>query len=130
MTAEDDIAAYLATGGFGTVGTSIFLNTMPPTPDACIAVSVYAGGPPERTYDGSGNDNPSVQVRVRDSNAGTARTKVEQIYNYLDGRSNTTINSTFYLGIFAINSGAIPMGKDENGRTEYTWNFSVKRSRR
>jgi hypothetical protein len=129
MTAESDIAAYLATGGFGTVGTSIFVNTMPATPDNCIAVSVYAGSPPERTHDSSGNDNPSVQVRVRNTSAGTARTKVEQIYNYLDGISNTTIGSTFYLGIFAINSGAIPMGKDENGRQEYTWNFSVKRKR-
>jgi hypothetical protein len=129
MTAESDIANYLATGGFGTVGTTIFLNTMPATPDACIAVSVYAGGPVERTHDSSGNDNPSVQIRVRNASAGTARTKVEQIYNYLDGVSNTTIGSTFYLGIFAINSGAIPMGKDENGRQEYTWNFAVKRKR-
>jgi len=129
MTVEADIAAYLATGGFGTVGTSIFVNTMPATPDNCIAVSVYAGSPPERTHDSSGNDNPSVQVRVRNMNAGTARTKVEQVYNYLDGITNTTIGSTFYLGIFAINSGPIPMGKDENGRTEYTHNFAVKRKR-
>lgn len=129
MTAESDIAAYLATGGFGTVGTSIFVNTIPPTPDNCISVSGYAGGPPERTHDTSGNDNPSVQVRVRNTSAGTARTNVEQVYNYLDGVSNTTIGSTFYLGISAINSGPIPMGKDENGRTEFTWNFAVKRRR-
>jgi len=129
MTAESDIANYLATGGFGTVGTTIFLNTMPATPDNCIAVSVYAGSLPERTHDSSANDNPSVQVRVRNTSAGTARTKVEQIYNYLDGISNTTIGTTFYLGIFAIKSGAVPMGKDENGRQEYSWNFSVKRKR-
>ena len=130
MTAESDIAAYLATGGFGTVGTSILVNTMPATPDNCIAVSIYAGMAPERTHDGSGNSRPSIQVRVRNTSAGTARTKVEQIYNYLDGTTNKTIGSTFFLGITAINSGPVPMGKDENGRTEYAWNFQTIISRR
>lgn len=128
MTAEADIAAYLATGGFGTVATNIFVNDMPATPDNCIAVSIYAGISPERTHDTSGNDRPSIQIRVRNTSAGTARTKVEQIYNYLDGITNTTIGSTFFLGIDAINSGPVPMGKDGNGRTEYAWNFqTIKR---
>ncbi len=130
MTVENDIATYLQTGGFGTVGNSIFLNTMPPTPDNCIAVSIYAGGAAiDRTHDTSGNDSPSIQIRVRNTSAGTARTKVEQIYNYIDGVTNTTIGSTFFLGISAINSGPVPMGKDENGRTEFAWNFSTIRRR-
>lgn len=129
MTVESDIATYLQTGGFGTVGNSIFHNTMPATPDNCIAVSVYAGGAVERTHDTSGNDNPSIQVRLRNTSAGTARSKIQQIYNYLDGITNTTIGSTFFLGISAINSGPVPMGTDENGRTEYAWNFSTIRRR-
>lgn len=129
MTAEADIAAYLAAGGFGTVGTSIFVNTMPATPNNCISVTGYAGQPPDRTYDGSGNSRPSVQVRVRNTSAGTARTTIENIFNYLDGVSNTTLSGTHYLGIFALNSGAIPLGIDENGRTEFTWNFGTLKSR-
>lgn len=129
MTVESDIATYLQTGGFGTVGNSIFLNDMPPTPDNCIVVSIYAGAAVERTHDTSGNDNPSVQVRVRNTSAGTARSKIQQVYNYLDGIANTTIGSTFFEGIMAINSGPVPMGKDENGRTEFAWNFTVKRKR-
>lgn len=129
MTAEYDIATRLAAKGFGTVGTSIFVNTMPATPANCIAVSVYAGRPPDRTHDGSGNDHPSIQIRVRNTSASTALSTINNIYNHLDGLVNTTLTSTYYVSIFAINSGAIPMGKDENGRTEYAWNFETTRRR-
>jgi len=126
---EADIAAYLATKGYGTVGSTIFVNFLPPTPDNCIIVSGYAGGAPMRTHDTSGNEAPSVQIRVRNTSTATARSKIQQIYNTLDGITNTTLSSTFYLGIESINSGPIPMGKDENGRQEYSWNFSCLRRR-
>lgn len=129
MTAESDIAAYLASGGFGTVATDIFINMLPATPDNCISVSGYAGSPPERTHDTSGNDRPSVQIRVRNTSADTSRSTIESIYNHLDGIKNTTIGSTFYLSVAALHSGPNQMGEDGNGRTEYTWNFQVLRRR-
>lgn len=78
-----------------------------------------------RTHDSSGNANPSIQVRVRSASATTAREKIQKIFNHLEGITNTTIGGSFILNIEAINSGPIPLGRDENGRTEYTWNFSV-----
>jgi hypothetical protein len=124
MTAESDIAARLAAQGFGTVGTNIFVNYKPPTPDNLIVVSGYAGQAPERTHDTSGNARPSVQVWVRNTSAANGRTIIGNIWNNLDGLSNITLSSTFYPAIDAISSPE-STGKDENGRQEYATNFST-----
>jgi hypothetical protein len=123
---EATIAAYLASGGFGTLGSDIFYNQKPATPDALICVFGYAGQAPERTHDDSGNSRPGIQVWVRGTagTAATTRTKIENIFNYLDGVSNTTISSTFFLSIRA-NQSPEPMGTDENGRPEFAVNFST-----
>ena len=130
MTAEDDLAVYLAAKGRGTLASTIFVNDKPSTPDAVICLFGYAGQPPEWTSTGR-YDRPSVQVLVRGAKnaAGAARTLIENIYKDLDGLTDTTINGTYYQRIEAVQSGATPMGKDENGRIEYVWNFTVSKSR-
>ena len=126
MTAETDIATYLASQGFGTLGSTIFVNDRPASPDALISVFGYPGQAPERPHDTSGNAKPGVQVWVRGAvdGAGTARARIESIFAALDGITNTTINGTFYVGINGIQSGVTPMGKDEVNRPEYVWNFT------
>lgn len=137
MTAESDIAAYLASIGRGTlsvpgtgvVGT-IFTNDKPSTPDAIICIFGYAGQAPEWTSTNK-YDKPSVQVLVRGARngAGAARELIETIKNDLDGLSNVTLSGTFYQLIWTEQSGATLMGKDENGRIEYVWNFYTSKTR-
>lgn len=121
---EQCVAAYLASNGLGTAGTSIFVNTKPATPDNIISVFGYAGSPPQRTHDTSGNVRPGIQVWVRDTSAGTGRTRIESVFNLLDGLSNTSLSGVFFLGVMA-NQSPIPMGDDENGRKEFVVNFST-----
>ena len=121
---ESAISAYLASCGFGTVGTSIFTNVKPATPDNLVSVFGYAGSAPDWSHDTSGNRHPGIQVWVRNTNAATARTNTENIYNLLDGITNTTLSGNYFEGIF-VNGDPIPMGKDENGRTEFSLNFST-----
>jgi len=130
-SAETDIATYLAQQGFGTLGSTIFVNDKPASPDALIAVFGYAGQSPERTHDTPGIAKPGVQIWVRAAinGAGQARNQIENICTALDGITNTTINGTFFVGINAIQSGPTPLGKDENNRAEYSWNFSCIRRR-
>lgn len=138
MSYEDDIAAYLVAKGRGTlpsagppiVAGTIFVNDKPSTPDACICIFGYAGQAPEWTNT-SKYDRPSVQVLVRGAKnaAGTARTLIETIYKDLDGLTNTTLSGTYYQKIEAVQSGPTPMGKDENGRIEYVWNFYTSKTR-
>jgi len=124
--AEAAIAAYLQTGEFGTVGSTIFVDTKPATPDAVISVFGYAGSPGEHTHDTSGNARPGIQVWVRGTKdaTGTARNTIESVYNYLDGLTNTSLSGVYFEGIFA-NQSPEPMGKDENGRPEFAVNFST-----
>ena len=37
-TILEAIGDYLVTNSYGTLGTNIFLGTLPETPDACVAV--------------------------------------------------------------------------------------------
>lgn len=121
---EACVAAYLASAGLGTLGTSIFVNVKPATPDNLISVFGYAGSPPERTHDTSGNSRPGIQVYVRDTSASTCRTRIESVFNLLDGISDTSLSGIFFLSIQA-NQSPIPMGDDENGRKEFIINFST-----
>ena len=128
---EADIAYYLQSKGRGTLGSTIFVNDKPTTPDALICVFSYAGSPPDRTYDTSGNARPNIQVWVRGAinGAGAARTLAETIFNDLDGLANTDISGNRYVGIMANQSSPNHLGKDANNRMEYSVNFSVIRAR-
>lgn len=150
MTAESDIAADIATfladqsgnhtsvvgyavagdmivGNIGTgtnYGSTIYVDYKPPTPDNVICVFGYAGRAPDWTHDSRGHGRPGVQVWVRHTSAATGRTLIEEIFNELDGITNTTLSDVYYEGIFA-NQHPEPMGRDENGRAEFAVNFSV-----
>jgi hypothetical protein len=126
--AETDIATQIQALGFGTLGTTIFVNTRPESPDDLIAVFGYAGQAPDRNHAGEAIDNPSVQVWVRNTSNGTARQIIEQIYQALDGMFNTYLSGTFYLEVTALQC-ATPMGKDEADRSEYVVNFTCSKIR-
>jgi hypothetical protein len=124
-----DLAELLEDLGRGTVGTTIFTNQKPSTPDAVICLFDYAGQAPEWTST-SKYDKPSLQVLVRDvaNSDGAALALAETIYKDLDGFTGI-VNGTYFLKVEAIQSGPTPMGKDEIGRIEYVWNFYVKKLR-
>jgi hypothetical protein len=128
MSAETDIAAYLAGKGRGTVNSSIFVNYRPATPANLISVTGYGGSAPDWTHDTSGNANPRVQVWVRNTSNSSARTLIEACFDDLDGLTNQTLSGTFYPGIFAIQHPQL-LAQDENNRWEYVCNFDVKRRR-
>jgi hypothetical protein len=95
---------------------------LPPTPLNCIAVTAYGGPPPVR---GIGQTAPlydivRLQIKIRNTDPGTALSKVESIYDYLEGAYPSGI-----VFIRAINSRGIYLGKDSNNATVYSCNFEV-----
>ena len=125
---QDAIAYYLQTGGYGTVGSTIFVDWQPPTPPGVIVVTGYSGAPPDR---GIGTtpaimQRPKVQVMVRDENPSTALTTINSIQAYLEGAAGFTSNGTYIILIIATSSGAMYLGKDQNNYTLYSTNFEVK----
>ena len=82
-TILESVGDYLVTNSQGTLGTSIFLATLPETPDACVAVYENAGSSPTFTM-GSGGiriDYPMLQIicRAGREDYPTARDKGETI---------------------------------------------------
>ena len=141
MTLTTDIATHLQDDDIGTIGSTadwgIYENSMPSSPDKCVAVFAYGGGPPDLSWAG---EYPSVQVRVRggqhrtdskdrpysEENAIHAATydKAYAVMKSLHETTRTTINSTVYYWLAAKHSPA-SLGRDTKGRDIYVINFDV-----
>lgn len=82
-----DLAVQLETDGHGTRATDLFQDSMPDSPDACIAVRSTAGGPSEGQF---GSDSLYVErpraaiwVRAGREDQATARTNAFAAYKDL-----------------------------------------------
>jgi hypothetical protein len=125
---QDAIAYYIQTGGYGTVGSDIFVDWSPPTPSDVVVVTGYSGRPPVR---GVGSkpaliSMPKIQVLVRAADPNDALTDINAIQYYLEGASDFTAHGTYVIYVTAVSSGAMFLGKDENNWTSYSTNFEVK----
>ncbi len=127
-SAAYDIAYYCAqTLALGTLGTDIFCNYMPDSPDVCIAIFQYGGS---RSLKGFGSDahpleHPSVQVDVRNSDPSVAET----IHKAFDEIAvETTINSTVYTNFEPMQPPFL-LERDADGRPTYVFNMEIQRRR-
>lgn len=81
-----DIAAYLATGGYGTVGTNIFIEELQDQPDNQIVVFSSGGRAVQST------DSHTVityfDVHIRNTSKATARSKAIEIRDYLGSKKS------------------------------------------
>lgn len=112
----DDLATHLQAAGLGTIGTTLFKGTLPmdPTPlaslDAIVALIETPGFPPVRSHDQPPSlyEQPVVQVLSRGVPHGYvgARQKAQAAWEALDGVSNQTLGTGFYLWIVAQRSPA------------------------
>lgn len=116
------IADYLVTEGLGTFATDIFVSSLPPTPDDCIAVIETNGDAPEvdiPLY------NPTFQVLIRNSSYATGSEKLAAVRDALHRVANITQNDIYFYYILANTNGG-SIGKDGNGRDEFSINFRCK----
>lgn len=121
-----EIAAYLQTAAVGTVGTDIFERYQPSTPSLCITLTETTGLEPEDTHDGKTLERAGLQVLARGTRGGDAAAlaKAKAAETALHGLSNTTISGTHYLLVTA-NHAIAYIGRDRNGRPEWSQNFTV-----
>ena len=119
---QEVIATYLQTGGYGTLGSTIFVDFSPPTPANCIVVTAYGGPPAVRSLGQTSRlyDLVRVQVLVRNSSPGTANSTAESIYTYLEGAIPSGL-----VFVRTVNSRANYLGKNANNETSYSLNFEV-----
>jgi hypothetical protein len=116
------IADKLEDAGVGTVGTNIFIGTLPDENNNCLAV-IDTGGME------SDHDVPiaefTFQVLIRNSVYSDGRDLIDDVYNALNQVANVTLDSTYVYTIIAVNPGA-HIGRDDAGRDMFSINFKCK----
>lgn len=128
-SAAFDLATYIATGSFGlTVGGNLGVNTFLDKTNNEAAVFEFSGDPDLLTH---GNiaafEYPKIQVQVRNTDAAAAYTLCKNIYDFLRGKMDLTLNGNAYL---TIEPTIRPkqLVRDEQNRE--IWHFEVKVERR
>jgi hypothetical protein len=125
-TILESVGDYLVTNSQGTLGTDLFLGTLPESPDACVAVYENSGTPPSFTM-GTGGiviDYPMLQVicRAGREDYPTARDKADTIRNLLASVLESTISGVHIMRIEPMGS-VNPLGVDPKYRPLVSVNF-------
>ena len=125
-TILESVGDYLVTNTLGTLGTNLFLGTLPESPDACVAVYENSGTPPSFTM-GTGGiviDYPMLQIicRAGREDYPTARDKAESIRNLLASVLESTISGVHIMRIEPMGS-VNPLGVDPKYRPLVSVNF-------
>lgn len=130
MTLIEQVATYLQdTLSLGTIGTNIFINRLPDSPAAAIAVIDTGGAEPDTQVPVK---RPTFQVLLRNTNYDNAKAVLNSVrdglHNKFPGNSTTgllTAGGTHILSMMAISEGG-SIGQDEAGRDLMSINFICK----
>ena len=127
----EGIAEYLQAAGLlvydpdGVTGDT-FIDTMPPQPDAAVALTLYGAGEPDATQD---DDEVSLQVRCRGtSDPRPSKQRSAAIYSQLHGLSQTVLPDGTYLILCIAQQTTSALGMDANGRHEHVVNYRINYS--
>lgn len=128
----DELGAYLQAEGLGTLGTNLFLGSMPvdapdaTTPDAMTALIETPGFPAIYVHDvvPPSREAPVVQIMTRGApyDYATARQWAQDIFVALGSIRNQTLSGTFYLGVQPIQS-VFKLRDDDYSRPIMTCQF-------
>ncbi len=130
--ATDDLGTFLATNGFGTLGTDIFTDREPDetvTADPCITVQAGPSEPGLHTHDNPrpAIEYPRVRLTVRSKQAlGAAKTIAADVYALL-WQNEVVISGTRYLSLWPMYP-PYPMGPDANDRQQVGFTVRMQRA--
>jgi len=120
-----DIVNYWITEGLATAdGTDIFRDILPDLPDNCIAVVEYPGDVPFITN----LTNRSVQVRVRNTDYPTAKSKIVALYDSVYNPETDVRIIDFTAGRWGIvkpRNYPYLLKKDESERFIFVLNMGI-----
>lgn len=103
-------------------GSNVFLNRMASAPDNAVAVYPRPSSEPDSKLP---YDPVEFQVVVRgEPDAVWAMAIGRAIYSKLHGLRNTTLpDGTYCVFVVAQSSMPFPIGDDENGRPQFSWEY-------
>jgi hypothetical protein len=133
----DDLGLYLQTAGLGTLGTTLFLGTLPldapniTTADAITALVETPGFPPVYIHDvvPPSREQPVVQILTRGSpyDYAGARTWAQDIFMALGSIHNQVLSGTLYLSCLPLQS-VFKLRDDDFARPIMTVQFRVDKA--
>ena len=120
----EQVATYLQAQGIGTIASTIFIGNMPDTPDNCIAVINTGGVAPSHYIP---DHRPTFQILIRNTDYEAGELKLNAIRTALHQYMNDELvaGQTYTYYIF-LNAEGGHIGKDVNGRDEWSVNFNCK----
>lgn len=125
MIAED-LMYYLETKGIGTVGTTLFWDFEPDSPDNIITV-LDEEGPTIPEADSLQVDIFGVQIIVRNDNKSTAKEISKAIHKMIVGfGGESLINGGDIVSYITINTPPTSIGKDDKGRNKYSSHYNIR----
>ena len=128
----DDLGVRIATAISGTVGTDIFKSTLPPSPDASVALYETGGLAPEKRFGTKGIEweRPAVQVVVRGApnDYSTPRATIQTIFESLAEIETEDLSGTrYYLSEPMQNPFALDV--DEQDRPSLAFNVILTKDK-
>jgi hypothetical protein len=122
-----EIGTFLAAQGLGVLGSTLFLGSMPASPDVCGAIYEYGGLAPTGGFGvvGIQYEMPAVQVVFRGTKQDYAatRTKSETAYRALAGvQPDALLSGTRYLQIRPQQAPFL-MRRDDDDRVYFACNY-------
>ncbi len=110
----EDVGTYLQTAGLGTLGTDLFLGSLPldapnvSTQDAVIALFELPGFAPDYVHSPAGVsvEHPGLQILVRGApyDYAGARTQAQEVFIALGKISNQVLSGTYYFWCMPMHS--------------------------
>lgn len=120
-----NLAEYLEDNAIGTVGTDMFISTMPDSTDNCIMIKDTGGVEPDHYLP---IIQPTIQVLVRNSDYTNGMTKINAIKDLLHQKLDDCILEIGGVDVMTCFAMQEPthLGMDDNERHMFSCNFVFK----
>ncbi|MGW4648041.1 minor capsid protein [Kitasatospora sp. NPDC004289] len=116
---DNGLADYRPTG----LGGDLFLEAMPPKPDACTVLTGYGGPEPDAQLP---YEERRVQVRCRGTqDPRVSRARAQDVYSLLHGMVATTLPDGTYIVLAVALAPPASMGLDDQRRHEHFFNLRL-----
>jgi hypothetical protein len=126
---SDDIRTLLESdSSLGLVfQTNLFIGIEPDQPNECVTIFDTPGSSPQLTMNrGEIYEYPSIQIRVRATEYLEGWGMIEDVKDFLHGRSQEQLNGTLYTAIICSISPFL-LDYDQNRRPRFVVNFNLQR---
>jgi hypothetical protein len=143
MGAIEEVAKYIVDQGLGTaIGTDVFTDYEPESPDAMITVNTIKSYPTIRVMGSTlgapdGVHRPRFQIVIRNTNRYQARKIARQVWALFEGLGGVTLTGVTpdsvttqatYLLVLCDQPEPEPINPDKADRHRYVINISVNKT--